>query len=455
MKKIKILSKFLGILSTFMLTCLPFSAMESEDNNKQPSENINKINIDEESLEKPIENVNNNQSENQLSAEAEYEEYKDIIQCDEERVIYLFNKIQDYKFFNLPDIKDLLLRSFGEEKFTHPEDCMLDISRVAHYLKTDRNRFIDRYGMNIEIQILKNNLEFKKEVIQLVEKNIDLKKYNLPNIRVLLAFHFQNMEKASQEDYREFFRNIICYFGLNRPNFIDKYGEDVEIKFFKHKLLKDINNPETWETVKRKVEENKKKSKKKATNKSLIFNEKNGVYTLIFDKKNGVYTKEVIKNLENQVIGLYNQFINPNSYKQNYNLLPKIEKQLADDSFKKLKKTSLAKYVKKLESLKNYFLTERPKFINAFSICVESFFFLKPYLIYLDNPNIWMKLAKEVINDLEQRIFKIVKNDESLKKYINSKNIEQILKDNFDYEGKETQPRKYIESLIGFSKYYI
>ena len=120
MKKIKVLSKFLGILSTFMLTCLPFSAMESEDNNKQPSENINKINIDkdslekiddlnksknklndlyeeknkeennvkalkkvddnqseninkinidEESLEKPIENVNNNQSKNQGSDE--------------------------------------------------------------------------------------------------------------------------------------------------------------------------------------------------------------------------------------------------------------------------------------------------------------------------------------------------------------------------------------------------
>ena len=302
--------------------------------------------------------------------------------------------------------------------------------------------------MNIEIQILKNknlkylaeintwdelndktmenkdgNLEFKKEVIQLVEKNIDLKKYNLPNIRVLLALHFQNMEKASQEDYREFFRNIICYFGLNRSNFINKYGEDVEIKFFKHKLLKDINNPEAWEMVKKKINEEKK------------INEK------------------YIKNLENQVIGLYNSAINPDSYHKNYNLLPKIEKQLADDSFKKLKKTSLAKYVKKLESLKNYFLTERPKFINAFSICVESFFFLKPYLIYLDNPNIWIKLAKGVINNLTQEIFKIVKNDKSLKKYINSENIEQILKDSFDYEGKETQPRKYIESLIGFSKY--
>ena len=420
MKKIKILSKFLGILSTFMLTCLPFSAMESEDNN-QPPESINKINIDEESLEKPIENVNNNQSENQLSDY--YEKYMNNIQSDEERVIDLFNEIQDYKFFNLPDIKDLLLRSFAKEKFTHPDRYMKDLMCVEQYLKNERNWFIDMYGMNIEIQILKNknlkylddvktwdelndkvmenkgaNLTFKREIIQLVEENINLKKYNLPNIRVLLAFHFQNMEKASQEDYREFFRNIICYFGLNRPNFIDKYGEDVEIKFFKHKLLKDINNPETWETVKRKVEENKKKSKKKATNKSLIFNEKNGVYTLIFDKKNGVYTKEVIKNLENQVIGLYNQFINPNSYKQNYNLLPKIEKQLADDSFKKLKKTSLAKYVKKLESLKNYFLTERPKFINAFSICVESFFFLKPYLIYLDNPNIWITtLNKEYL----------------------------------------------------------
>ena len=52
MKKIKVLSKILGILLIFMLTCLPFSAMESKDNNNQPSENINKININKNSLKK-------------------------------------------------------------------------------------------------------------------------------------------------------------------------------------------------------------------------------------------------------------------------------------------------------------------------------------------------------------------------------------------------------------------
>ena len=60
MKKIKVLSKFLGILSTFMLNYLPFSAMESEDNNNQPSENIN-ININKESLEK-IDNLNKSEN---------------------------------------------------------------------------------------------------------------------------------------------------------------------------------------------------------------------------------------------------------------------------------------------------------------------------------------------------------------------------------------------------------
>ena len=43
MKKIKILSKFITILSTFVLTCSSFSAMENKNQNNVKNNNFNHI----------------------------------------------------------------------------------------------------------------------------------------------------------------------------------------------------------------------------------------------------------------------------------------------------------------------------------------------------------------------------------------------------------------------------
>ena len=520
MKKIKVLSKFLGILSTFMLTCLPFSAMESEDNNKQPSENINKINISKDSLEKiddsnksknklndlyeeknkeennvkALKKVDDNQSENinKINIDEESlekiddlnksknklkglyakkiiekhihlkeQELKDInneqirienlqneniISDLEETVINLIeNNVKNSmgnKIFKLTDVIKMINHTFETEKHFNPNLYIKYLRDIIEYFKRYRAIAIRKHGQETEIELFTNHLlkylndpviwenskkiifqlkktinELEIKIINLVKKNIDLEKYNLPKMIYLLNIEFKNLKEYFPKEYIKSLYNIIEYFKNNRTEFIIKYGKEVEIEFFKRSLLKKLNDSKTWNTLKK---------------------------TLLLKKA---------LLIKNQLIDLYYQFINPNSYKKNYRLFIPIEKQLEDNHFKNLKNTSPEKYVEKLENLKNYFLTERPKFINAFSICVEALFFRKPYLIYLDNPNIWIKLAKGVINDLTQEIFKIVKNDKSLKKYINSENIEQILKDNFDYEGKETQPRKYIESLIGFLKY--
>ncbi len=95
--------------------------MESEDNNNQPSENINKININKESLEKPIENVDNKQSENKLN-----DIYKEKnIQNDEEKNIEaleqkLIDLIRENIGLNIYDIEKFVYSNFCDYKKTDP-----------------------------------------------------------------------------------------------------------------------------------------------------------------------------------------------------------------------------------------------------------------------------------------------------------------------------------------------
>ena len=153
MKKIKVLSKFLGILSTFMLICLPFSAMESEDPNNQPSKNINK-----ESLEKPIENVDNKQSENKLN---DIYKEKDIQNDKEKNVEALEQKlidlIREKMGVIVHGVENFLYHNFDGYKKTDPDFYVLKLEETIDYFENDRPIFIEKYGKYVEMKFFVEN----------------------------------------------------------------------------------------------------------------------------------------------------------------------------------------------------------------------------------------------------------------------------------------------------------
>ena len=268
MKKIKILSKFITILSTFVLTCSSFSAMENKNQNNVKNNNFNHIidlskkNMsDNKSLLNKKRKKSNNDDENSLDKQEKQNNKKNMFEISKpnndknsldiqqkqnnKKNMFATSKPNDNK--NLLDIpqkqnnNEILKINDSEKNKQKPNNNknLLDKQEKQNY---DEILKINDSEKNIKNEKNKQKPNDNKNLLDMQEKqNYDEKDVKNDSKEIL-----NNALNNFSVPYPEFFNHIKHYYSINEisncnPISIEKIKQDKEFEKKRKFILKNIN----------------------------------------------------------------------------------------------------------------------------------------------------------------------------------------------------------------------